>query len=586
MIKTSIRNLIIAKITGEWGDEATDREGVKVIRTANFTNTGIINFDNLVYRKIDKDKIEQKKLRKGDIIIEKSGGSPSQPVGRVVFFDLDTEEKYLCNNFTTILRPNTKKVYPKFLFYRLFIGHIRKETLKYQNKTTGIINLMLDNYLNETVELPPISDQIKIVTVLSKIEGLIKQRKEGILLLENYLRSIFFKMFGDPIVNEKKWDKVALVDICEKIGSGSTPRGGKENYIEKGISLIRSLNVHNNKFRYKDLAFITDKQAFDLRNVIVQKNDILLNITGASVARSCMVPNDVLPARVNQHVAIIRPNENVVNPFYLNRVLTNTNFQNYLIITSKSKGATREAITKEDIELFNIPVPPINMQKQFASNVGKVEKLKEYFQNSSTELENLYNSLSQKAFNGELDLSRLQIDHILPISESSENDFSNLQAIPKNTNRRIKERQEKEQVNIENVQKFYGGGEPTVSWEWLASQISKRFENKHFNFEMLLQFIKREKLEDIVRYYSSEEMKANPKLNETEDIKTFIQTAVVNVVMDERQKRTVNPFIKLEQKFYNAKNENFKLVLDKEDAKLIKNRTVEERSGIYFKIVK
>lgn len=102
------------------------------------------------------------------------------------------------------------------------------------------------------------------------------------------------------------WEEIKLRDCCKKIGSGATPKGGATVYIEKGISLIRSQNVYNLLFDYNGLTHITEDAAQKLNGVTVQQDDILLNITGDSVARVCMVPNNVLPARVNQHVAILR----------------------------------------------------------------------------------------------------------------------------------------------------------------------------------------------------------------------------------------------------------------------------------------
>ena len=103
-----------------------------------------------------------------------------------------------------------------------------------------------------------------------------------------------------------KWPLKRLREITSKIGSGATPRGGKDSYRTDGISLIRSLNVYDFEFSENDLAFIDEDQAGELENVVVQKDDILLNITGASVARCCITDPRFLPARVNQHVAIVR----------------------------------------------------------------------------------------------------------------------------------------------------------------------------------------------------------------------------------------------------------------------------------------
>ena len=118
------------------------------------------------------------------------------------------------------------------------------------------------------------------------------------------MSAIYKELFSDA---ETRFPKMPLQKICSKIGSGATPKGGKTAYISEGISLIRSTNVFDFNFEYGDLAHINQSQADALANVIVEPNDVLFNITGVSVARCCMVPADVLPARVNQHVMIVRP---------------------------------------------------------------------------------------------------------------------------------------------------------------------------------------------------------------------------------------------------------------------------------------
>ena len=122
----------------------------------------------------------------------------------------------------------------------------------------------------------------------------------------------------EPGVVGEGWVLLRLGDVCTKIGSGATPRGGKEVYLKDGpFALIRSQNVYNNRFNCDGLAFINHQQATELNNVEVFADDVLLNITGDSVARACQVKSDVLPARVNQHVAIIRPDPNKLSPRFL-----------------------------------------------------------------------------------------------------------------------------------------------------------------------------------------------------------------------------------------------------------------------------
>jgi type I restriction enzyme, S subunit len=167
---------------------------------------------------------------------------------------------------------------------------------------------------------------------------------------------------------------VALKEITKKIGSGATPTGGKNSYKKEGISLIRSLNVYDFFFDYDDLAFIDDKQAAGLANVTVEQDDILLNITGASVARCCMVPDNVLPARVNQHVSIIRINKNKGNPYFVLYSLNSYSNKQRLLSIAQG-GATREALTKEKIEQFVINLPPLLSQQKIASILSTYDDL-------------------------------------------------------------------------------------------------------------------------------------------------------------------------------------------------------------------
>ena len=189
-------------------------------------------------------------------------------------------------------------------------------------------------------------------------------------------KSQFIDMFGDPVSNQKSWQKVKCNHITTKIGSGSTPKGGNSSYKDEGISLIRSMNVHMGKFETKDLAFIDEDQAEKLRNVVIEDDDVLLNITGASVARCCIVPFEILPARVNQHVSIVRCNKNMIQPIFLCNQFICESYQRFLWDIATSGGATREAITKQQIENLEIILPPIELQNQFADFVKQVDKLK------------------------------------------------------------------------------------------------------------------------------------------------------------------------------------------------------------------
>jgi type I restriction enzyme S subunit len=163
---------------------------------------------------------------------------------------------------------------------------------------------------------------------------------------------------------KKGWEKRRLHALTSKIGSGATPLGGEAAHKTVGIPLIRSLNVYDDGFRTKDLAYIDDNQAAKLENVIVETGDVLLNITGASVARCCIAPKDFLPARVNQHVSIIRPVKESLLPEFLHYLLISRDYKNRLLAVGEDGGSTRQAITKAQLLEFEIEFPPLSEQQR------------------------------------------------------------------------------------------------------------------------------------------------------------------------------------------------------------------------------
>ena len=175
-------------------------------------------------------------------------------------------------------------------------------------------------------------------------------------------------------VADNDWVSLRLGDVCTKIGSGATPRGGKEVYLKAGpCSLIRSQNVYNNRFSHDGLAFIDEQQATELNNVKVFPYDVLLNITGDSVARACQVAPDVLPARVNQHVAIIRPDTRKLSARFLRYFLVCPKTQKMLLSWAGS-GGTRNALTKGMIEVFDVRAPMnVDEQRAIAHILGTLD---------------------------------------------------------------------------------------------------------------------------------------------------------------------------------------------------------------------
>lgn len=178
--------------------------------------------------------------------------------------------------------------------------------------------------------------------------------------------------------------QTTIGSVTTKLGSGATPRGGSTVYQSSGTALIRSQNVYDNQFAFRGLAFIDDDAAFALRNVTVESGDVLLNITGDSVARCCLVPESVLPARVNQHVMIVRPDKLQLDSRYLQLWLVDPSTKQQLLALA-SAGATRPALTKDHVASLVINVPSMSEQRTVSSvfNVldDQIEKNQREIQN-------------------------------------------------------------------------------------------------------------------------------------------------------------------------------------------------------------
>jgi len=220
----------------------------------------------------------------------------------------------------------------------------------------------------------PYSIQSDIVKKFEVLNDLISSKNKLLELFDILIKSRFVEMFGNPIINDKKYPVFKLKDISHKIGSGVTPRGGDSNYIDKGVAFIRSMNVYNNTFKKENLVYIDKSLAKQLSQVELFSNDLLLNITGASVARCCIVPDDILPARVNQHVCIIRQCR--ISNVFLEYCLTNESYQEYLLLLSNKNGATREALTKAQVENLEVIFPPLTEITRFVRIVHQINKLK------------------------------------------------------------------------------------------------------------------------------------------------------------------------------------------------------------------
>jgi type I restriction enzyme S subunit len=391
-MKTVISNVIEKPISGEWGN---DGGNIKVLRSTNFTNEGRLNLKEVVTRDIDPKKVKSKKLIPGDIIIEKSGGSPNQPVGRVVYFD--ESDTYLCNNFTSILRPNTNKIYPKYLHYILFCNHKFGGTNSFQNKTTGIINLQLNRYIEEIqIPLPPLATQKKIAAILDAADEYRQKTKTLIEKYDQLAQSLFLDMFGDPVRNEKGWEKKKLEYVCKKITDGTHQ---SPKFLSSGIPFLFVSNIVDNQINYNTSKFISEEEYLKLtKTTPIEINDILYTSVGSYGNPAIVRENRKFCFQ--RHIAHLKPNHNIININFLHSMLLTPMVKNQTDVIAR--GVAQKTMNLREIKSIEIYYPPITIQNQFSERIQLIEAQKQQAQASLQKAEDLFNSLLQRAFNGEL----------------------------------------------------------------------------------------------------------------------------------------------------------------------------------------
>jgi restriction endonuclease S subunit len=377
---------------------------VPVLKANNIKERGL-DISNLIYIHRSKVKPEQF-IKKGDLLLAASSGS-KDIVGKNIFFENDFEGSF--GAFCKLVRPN-EKINHNFLgvFFKTpnFKRHIRK-------LIQGVLINNLKNEHIDSLQIPSLSfsDQIEVANILNKAETLIEQRKQSISLLDEYLKSTFLEMFGDPGTNPYKWnsgklensflDKPLIGSMIPAIENGTIP------IVRVGEIGKRDINLLKCKF--------SNLGSDDIKKYLLKDGDILLARAIGSeshLGKASIFIDKGLPVVYDSHVMRIRFNKGKIHPeFFFTFLQTKGGRSRFM--RKAGQTAVQFNINSKQISDIDIPVPPIELQTQFANIVTKIEALKEQYKNSLQELENLYGSLSQRAFKGDLELKEDHSNHLI-----------------------------------------------------------------------------------------------------------------------------------------------------------------------------
>lgn len=386
-------------ISGLWTGKNPPYINVGVIRNTNFHKNGRLDFSDIAQLDVEAKQFSKRQLKFGDIVLEKSGGGPKQPVGRVCVFEKD-EGLFSLSNFTSAIRiKNPKELDYKYLHYFLQYQYISGETEKIQTNSTGIRNLQLSLYKEFLVPIPSLPIQQKIVSnleaVFIEIDNATIAVKANIKNVESLLLSYSYNVFEEI---KTTWSEKLLGEICDvRDGTHDSPK-----YVEQGIPFVTQKNIRKEGLDLNDVKFITleDHNKFYKRSN-VSYGDILISMIGANRGMSAIVDDDRLFSIKN--VCLVKQG-NEVDQNYLLCFFKSVQAQKYIKLFSN--GGAQEFIGLTALRKFPIPLPSKEIQEKVVENHNNISTLCKVIEKNCVEklisLVKLKESILKQAFNGEL----------------------------------------------------------------------------------------------------------------------------------------------------------------------------------------
>lgn len=333
-------------------------------------------------------------MKFGDIIIEKSGGSEKQPVGRPILFNI-SDGNYSFSNFTSTLRiKDNTEVNSAYLHKCLYAFYLKGETIKLQSKTTGLHNLNIKGYLRLNIPLPPLSTQLAIVSELDKINKLIRLKKEQLKDFDNLAQSLFYEMFGDPVENEKGWEVKKLNEIVSDNCSISYGIVQPGDGVENGVPVVRPVDMTKTFVSRKGLKNTTKEISDSYKRTILKGNEILMCVRGTTGLISMATP-ELQGCNVTRGIAPIECGPTCDKWFVFYQIL-NPAIQHH--IAEYTRGIALKQINMKDVRDIPLCLPPLSLQRLFAQRIEQIEREKSEVQKSIQDLETLLASRMQYWF--------------------------------------------------------------------------------------------------------------------------------------------------------------------------------------------
>ncbi|WP_252060354.1 restriction endonuclease subunit S [Acinetobacter sp. AHP123] len=374
--------------------QSKDVDGLPITRIETIANQ-TIDFNRVGYASLSEEGGKSHLLEYGDILF--SHINSLEHLCKTAIYT-GFPEKLVHGMNLLCFRPNPQLIFPQYLLHLLRSSRIRTSLLQFANKSVNQASISAGNLKSFKVKIPPLEEQRRIASILDQADELRRKRQQAIEKLDQLLQATFIDMFGDPVSNPKGWDLIKLSEVCSKITVGIVVKPASY-YVESGVPAIRSLNIGINKIIKEKFVYFTE----DDNNSILKKTKLLagdvVTVRSGQPGKSAVIEQDMEGCNAID-VLITRTDNSKLLPEFLSFFL-NSDAGKQLVM-KEQRGQVQKHLNVSQLADAIIPLPPIDLQKNFFVNLGEIYGIIDKAFNAKNLTDNLFSSLQNQAFNGTL----------------------------------------------------------------------------------------------------------------------------------------------------------------------------------------
>ncbi|TRN06970.1 hypothetical protein DM586_21185 [Vibrio fluvialis] len=387
-VATFIRNGVSLK-------QSSEASGLKITRIETIADR-IVNLDKCGYADLGDSDYPEYRLKRGDILI--SHINSEKHLGKCAIFELNRDD--IVHGMNLLCFRANDKVFPKYVFYYLSSPQFLSQLPTITKKSVNQASFTVTNFKELEIPLPPLTEQKRIAAILDKADAICRKRQQAIELADEFLRAVFLDMFGDPVMNPKGLKKAPITELADVITGFAFKSSEYVSESENSVRLCRGANTLTGYFDWKDTVYWPQDKLAKLDSYLIHEGDVILAMDRpwiSSGLKVCVFPQNEPLTYLVQRVARLRPKDSIFSD-YIYSCIKSQSFEKHCCPTE----TTVPHISPVELKKYEVLIPSERLINQYHSIASTLNKNLQRMQYCEMESEGIFNSLSQKAFSGEL----------------------------------------------------------------------------------------------------------------------------------------------------------------------------------------